>query len=294
MAGKKSGASNSSRGGMKRLLSLGFFVALGVGIFWCYQHFDRLQNVAPSFDHEGVIETFETVYLPDEVMVKHAHLLPTKQHSFGTATLFFSPHLLIQGKYSPDGRSSQPASMIWDLTVGELILDTNGFDHTQGFADCLMSEANADDFRILHTLTKKGALSKEHLVNDLGGDDSMICDRIESLKKRHLVIVANDIVRLHVESPLLKVEPITVITKPFVTRQCSSGICLSTVYSKSDIEGLVREAFGPDLAIRSSRIIYVPTYEIQINNPDGSLRKTYWNGMSNKEMWKGGKQPKLP
>ena len=93
-------------------------------------------------------------------------------------------------------------------------------------------------------------------------------------------IVANDIVRLHVESPLLKIEPITVITRPFVNRHSAHGTLISPVYSKSDIETLVKAAFGPDLAIRCSRLIYIPTYEVPINNPDGSLRKTYWNGIS--------------
>jgi hypothetical protein len=179
--------------------------------------------------------------------------------------------------------------MLWDLTDGELVLDTNSFDHTQGFSDCLMSSATADDFRILHTLTKKGPLSKEGVIKELGSDDAVICDRIESLRKRHLVIIANDIVRLHVESPLLKVEPLTVITRPFVSRHSTHDTLISPTYSKSDIETLVQAAFGPDLAIRSSRIIYIPTYEVHINNPDGSLRKTYWNGISSKEMWKEAK-----
>jgi hypothetical protein len=291
MAAKKSGSSQRRGSDFKRFLFLLFLVTCSTGLFWSYHHVEQLQNVIMSPDRDESIETFETAYLPEDILAKHSDLLPTKQHSFGPVTLFFSPHLLVQGKYSPDGRSSQLASMLWDLTNGELVLDTNGFDHTQGFSDCLMSQANADDFRILHTLTKKGPLSKEAVVEELGIDDAIICDRIESLRKRHLVIVANDIVRLHVESPLLKVKPLTAITRPFVNRHSTHGSLISPTYSKGDIETLVKAAFGPDLAIRSSRIIYIPTYEVQINNPDGSLRKTYWNGLSSKEMWKGSKGP---
>jgi len=294
MAAKKSGSTKSSGSGVKRFLFFLFLLACGGGAFWIYHHEGQLQQIIMPSDRDVVIETFETAYQPEELIAKNGRLLPTKQHSFGTVTLFFSPYLLVQGKYSPDGRSSQPASMLWDMTDGELVLDTNSFDHTQGFSDCLMSSANADDFRILHTLTKRGPLSKEAITKELGSEDAVICDRIESLKKRHLVIVSGDIVRLHVETPLLKVEPITGITKPFVNRHSTHGVLISTVYSKSDIETLVKAAFGPDLAIRSSRVIYIPTYEIQINNPDGSHRKTYWNGISGKEMWKGSKTPLMP
>jgi hypothetical protein len=294
MAAKKGGSSQGSSGNVKRVFFLLFIVACGWVLFWSYHHFDHLQDIVTASDHEEAIETFETTFLPEEMITKHNHLLPSKHHSFGPVTLFFSPHLLVQGKYSPDGRSSHPASMLWDLTNGELVLDTNGFDHTIGFSDCLASEANADDFRILHTLTRKGPLSKEAMVKELGSDDNVICDRIESLRKRHLVIVANDIVRLHVESPLLKVEPITAITKPIVNRHTTHGSLICPTYSKAQIETLVQAAFGPDLAIRSSRIVYVPTYEVQIHNPDGSIRKTYWNGISSKEMWKGTKPLALP
>jgi hypothetical protein len=176
--------------------------------------------------------------------------------------------------------------MLWDLIDGELVLDTNSFDHTQGFADCITSQANADDFRILHMLTKKGALSKEELSLELGTDAQVVCDHIENLRKRHLVIVANDVVRVHVESPLLKVEPLTSITRPFVQRKILHKDELRTVYTKSDVERLVKAAFGQDVAIRSSRPIFVPIYEIQVLNPDGSLRRTFWNAISGKELWK--------
>ena len=294
MAAKKASASQKKSGFGSRLFFLLFLVACGGGACWVYHHADQLNNLVIPSDREEVVETFETACTPEDILAKHSHLLPTQHHAFGPITLYFSPHLLVQGKYSPDGRSSHAASMLWDLTDGELVLDTNGFEHTQGFSDCLMSSATADDFHILHTLTKRGPLSKAALVKELGSDDAATCDRIESLRKRHLVIIANDIVRLHVESPLLKVEPLTSITKPFVNRRSSHGLLISPIYSKSDIETLVKAAFGPDLAIRSSRVIYVPTYELQIKNPDGSLRKTYWNGVSNKEMWKGGKLPALP
>lgn len=282
MAGKKG---DSSGGALKRIFSLLFFAACGIGGFWAYRHADMIRGMTIDKAFDDTIETFETVISPDDLLAKQGRLLSTKQHTFGPVALLFSPHLLIQGKYSPDGRSSHPASMLWDLTDGELVLDTNSFDHTQGFADCLSSQVNADDFRILHLLTRGGPSSKESIIHDLGIDDAIVCDRLESLRRRHLIIINNDIVRIHVESPLLKIDPITSVTRPFVHRQVPNrGSLMSTRYSRQELESLVKAAFGPDLAIRSSRLIYVPIYEVTVNNPDGSIRKTYWNAVSSQNV----------
>lgn len=293
MAGKK-GEAAPKRSFLKRIFGMLFLASVGIGGFWAYQHIEAFKTLALPSDHDETIETFETVCLADEILAKQTRLLPSKHHSFGPVTLFFSPHLLIQGKYSIDNRSSQSASMLWDLTDGELVLDTNGFEHTQGFADCLTSQPNADDFRILHILSKKGPLSKETVIHEFGGDDVAVCERIEGLRKRHMVIVSNDIVRLHVESPLLKVDPVTVITKPFVHRHTVRSALIEPKYSRQDLESLVKAAFGPNLAIRTCRMIYIPTYEIVVNNPDGSVRKTYWNAVCGREAWNGAKPPLVP
>lgn len=288
MASKKPIPTKNS-GGSKRslvwLMVLGIAAAAG---YWAYTHTERLQQyVLPSTKEES-IDTFEALILPNDLLTKQPHLLTTQGHSFGPVTLYFAPQLLLSVKYSHDSKSSKASTAVWDMIDGELVIDTNTFDHTQGFADCLASQAGADDFRILRTLTQSGGtLSKEAIIKELGGDDSAICERIENLKKRHLVIIANDVVRIHVESPLFKIEPSTLLTKPIVHRTTLYGNLLPTTFSKSDIETLVKAAFGQDLAIRNSRLVYIPTYEIQVNNPDGSVRKTYWNAISGKEMWKG-------
>jgi hypothetical protein len=293
MAGKR-GETAPKRSIIKRIFGVLFLVAVGIGCFWAYHNAEALKTLALPSDHDETIETLETVCLADEILAKQTRLLPSKHHSFGPVTLFFSPHLLIQSKYSVDGRSSQSASMLWDLTDGELVLDTNTFEHTQGFADCLVSQPNADDFRILHLLARSGPLSKETVIHELGGNDETLCERIEGLRKRHMVIVSNDIVRLHVESPLLKIDPVTVMTRPFVHRHTVRSTLIEAKYSRHDLENLVKAAFGSNLAIRTSRVIYIPTYEIVVNNPDGSVRKTYWNAVCGREAWSGARPPLVP
>jgi hypothetical protein len=272
---------------MKKFFVLLLFLVIFGGGYYAYLHRDEVAELLPTSNREETVDTFETAISPEELLSQHSKtLLPTKQHTFGSSTLHLAPHLLLQMKYSPDGRTTIATSMLWDMIDGELVLDTNSFDHTQGFADCITSKANADDFRILQLLTKKGALSKEQLSQELGTDNEMVCDRVENLRKRHLVIVANDIVRVHVESPLLRVDPLTTITRPFVQRKVIHKDELQATYSKAEIEQLVKAAFGQDVAIRSSRLIFVPIYEIQVLNPDSSVRRTFWNAISGKELWK--------
>jgi hypothetical protein len=270
---------------MKTFFLLLVFAALGCAGYYGYLHRNEVEEFLPST--EDTIDTFENAVSPEEVLSRHAKsLLPTKQHVIGSTTLIFCPHLFLQIKYSPDGRTTIGSSMLWNLIDGELVVDTNSFDETQGFSDCLSSQAGADDFRILHLLSKRGALSKEQISQELGTDSQVVCDRIDDLHKRHLVIVANDIVRIHVESPLLKIDPSTAITRPLVQRKITKSDKLSPLFSKKDIEYLVKSAFGQDVAIRTSRFVFVPLYEVQIQNPDGSIRKTFWNAVSGKELWR--------
>jgi hypothetical protein len=263
------------------------------GGYWGYHHLDTLEQFISFSDKEETIETFETSIQPDELLSHQAqNLLLSKQHVWGPVRLYFSPHLFLQVKYSASGRATVNTAMLWDLIDGELVLNTNNFDRTQGFADCLNSKASADDFRLLHLLFKRGgSLSKEQMVNDLGMADETVCERVDSLKKRHLVVVSNDVVRIHVESPLLKVEPISTITKPVVHRKTTRSMLFPSTFKKTEIESLIQNAFGSDLAIRSSRIIYIPIYEVQVLNPDESLRKTYWNAISGQQLWKTSQAP---
>lgn len=272
---------------MKKFFWILVLLVLVSGGYYAYLHRDEIEPMLPTSNREETVDTFETALTPEELLAHHAKtLLPTKQHTFGSSTLHLAPLLLLQIKYSPDGRSTIATSMLWDMIDGELVLDTNSFDHTQGFADCITSQAGADDFRILHLLTKKGALSKEQIAQELGTDSDVILNRIDNLRKRHLVISANDIVRVHVETPLLRVDPATAITRPFVQRKVMHKEELQATYTKKEIEQLVKAAFGQDVAIRSSRLIFVPIYEIEVLNPDGSVRRTFWNAISGKELWK--------
>lgn len=272
---------------MKAFFLLVIFSALSFAAYYGYLHRAEVEDFLPVVSHEDTIDTFENAFSAEDFLSRHAKtLLPTKQHTFGATRLFFCPHLFLQVKHSPDGRSTMASAMLWNLIDGELVLDTNSFEETQGFADCLSSKAGADDFRILLLLSRKGALTKDQIVQELGTDTQVVCDRIEDMRKRHLVVVASDVVRLHVESPLIKNDPSTAITRPLVQRKITKDDKLLPVYSKQDIEYLVKSAFGQDVAIRTSRLVFVPLYEIQILNPDGSIRRTFWNAVSGKELWK--------
>jgi len=50
------------------------------------------------------------------------------------------------------------------------------------------------------------------------------------------------------------------------------------------IEAELLERFGEDFAIRRTREVYLPVYEIGVQHTDGSILTTYWNGLTGKQI----------
>jgi hypothetical protein len=286
MAAKKPASSGGSSSSFtKKLFFLTLFGGILFFVWWGYLRTFDFGKLAGISDQKETVETFELAIKPDDLLKAHASLLSTKEHSFGQVTALYSPHLLLQVKYAKNGKETSSSSMLWDLVQGELVLGTDSFLKTRGFSDCLQSQASAEDFRILHMLVKAGgSLTKGSITQDSGMEEGVVSERIESLRKRHLVSLSGDIVHLHVESPLLKVDPATTMKRPFVHKETTRGSLLQSTYSEREVQNLVEAAFGKDLAILSSNVIYVPLYELPVQNPDGSIRRTYWNAISGKEV----------
>jgi hypothetical protein len=189
--------------------------------------------------------------------------------------------MLLEVKYAGDDKATQEANVIWSLENGEMLLDTRNFVSTHGFEDCINAKANSEDFRLMHVLQKRGGvLSKEELCQELGMEAEQMFDRLEVLRKKHLIAVKGDAVRIHLSSPLLKIQPETNVYHPLVSKTIHDNSQIPQRYSKEQIRIVAKAAFGPDFAIRSEQIIFVPVFEINVENPDGSVLKTYWNGIT--------------
>lgn len=284
---KSSYPSSSSGSIFKKLLFLVVIGLLIAGGFWAVEERPELsQYVADFGQKETTTQTFELVFPPETIMqLRKKELLRSAEHSFGTSYVQFSPLLLLHVKYTPNQKQTEEADCLWDQSTAEMILDTSTFETTHGFEDCINAQASDEDFLILHALSKhSGSMNKDALAVELGIDSETLTGRLNSLRKKHLIVQKLDTVTLHFQTPLLKVVPKTKIVQRFVDKQIQKEARLAAKYSKSQIQKLAQDAFGADFAIRSSREVYVPIVVVVVQNPDGSQLKTLFNGVTGKRI----------
>ncbi len=281
---KKSSSSNS----VSLLIKLLAILLVASGTYFLYMHQRAwLHEFISQADAEESITCFEATIIPEDLQKKSAKtLLKNEKYSWGESHFIYLPCLLVDAKYSQEQqRSTQSGKMLWDLSAGELILDTNTFAKTAGFEDCLSSKVNAEDFRILNLLAKhQGSVSKDIVLRELGYDDDLAFQRIQDLRKKKLIATSNDTLRIHVENPLFRVEPKSNITLPFVTREVLRGQLIPTRFNQHELIDMIKVAFGSDLGIRSTKIVFLPIIQLKILNPDGSKRTTHWNAITGKEI----------
>jgi len=220
------------------------------------------------------------------IMQKHQNeLLKDGSRSFSSTSTKFLPCLLMDVKYVQESKNTQEAKMIWNLENGELLLDTQNCESTHGFEDCIKAKATDDDFRILHVLQRHGGtLARDEICHELGLDTDVAYERLESLRKKHLIAIRGEVVRIHLQSPLFKTQPHTHIAHSLVLQNAPKENIISSLYSKEQIKKVAQACFGSDFAIRSDKLIFMPIFQIEIQNSDGSIQKTYWNGLTGKRM----------
>jgi hypothetical protein len=259
---------------------------IGYGGWYAFEHYDELSTHIPGMQKEGSILTFELGTTAEELMQKHGkELLKDDQHTFGKVTVKFLPFVLFDVKYTTADKKTEEAKLLFSLENGEMVLDTRTFDTTHGFEDCINAKAQDDDFRLMHALAKSGGtLSKEALCQDLGIDSELVLERVEALRKKHLIAIHGDTVRIHLSSPVLKVQPETKVSHHFMTKTVQTESQIPTRYSKDQVRKVTKAAFGTDFAIRREELIFVPIFQIDIQNPDGSTRHTYWNGCTGRRI----------
>jgi hypothetical protein len=271
---------------LKSIAWLLVILALGTCGYWTYRHVPEVAIMTEELlQQDRPILTFEVNYPPESLIQKHQkELVRDTARSLEESYIAFIPHLLMNVKYLRDDKKTEAAQLLWNLHSGEMVLDTGTFETTRGFEDCLQAQASEDDFRILHAILRRGGTaSREMLLQDCGGDFEQLTNKLESLKKRQLIAIRQELIRLHFQTPFLQVKPQTIIRHALVVRNSSDNTTKAR-YSKDQVHKISKAAFGPDLAIQSDQLVYLPCVVLEIRNPDNSTLKTYWNGVTGKSM----------
>ena len=270
-----------------RLLTTFFSLAtLGYGLYWVADKNPELKQKAEELLHFRTTSALETRYRASQVMDSHQKsLLKEKGARFLDPELRFYPYLLMEVKFSNQNRTKE-GLVLWDLTDGEMVLDTKTWEKTHGFADCLNTSAQSHEFQILSYLSAQGGASDvESLEQHMHLERPLLEVMLQGCLRKNLIISngANHY-RVHLDSPKWTSSPETKLYEPLTTRPHKGAIRACRHFSKAQVERMAKLAFGESFSIRTSTEIYLPIHRIVVENPDGSIHTSHFNALSGNEL----------
>jgi hypothetical protein len=265
------------------LLSLG---AVFYGIMWLSETKPEVKGKVQEILNSGSFNTLEIRYTASQLMdVYRKQLLKDNRHRFLEPSLKFYPYLLLDVKYAASVKKTKEGLMLWDMTDGEMVIETKHWEKTHGFGDCINANTDKHEFKVINTLAHKGgSADRETLIKILHVDNDVLDAWIESCRKKQLIVQSGNRYRLHLEKPSFQIIPFTKIDERLVTKPHRNAERVPSRFSLSQIEKITRSAFGNDFAIRKTTDIYLPVHCLVVQNPDGSIHTSHWNALTGKRI----------
>jgi hypothetical protein len=266
-----------------KLILLGLF---GYGAWKFASTHPEIKNKVEEILDSGVFHTLEMRFSANQIMEsQRKHLLKDNRHKFLEPELKFYPYLMMEVKYMVSDSKTQEGVILWDLTDGEMVLETKKWDKTHGFGDCINANTERNEFRILNVLARKGGSSdREGLAKGLHVENEILDAWIDSCRRKQLIVQSGNSYRLHLEKPKMKTAPVTILNEKLVTKPFRHAIRMPRRYDVTQIQKITKAAFGNDFAIRRTSDIYLPVHSISVQNPDGSIHTTLWNALNGKPL----------
>lgn len=271
---------------MRRLTTWLFLIVLIGGGWWLWNNQDTWRHLVDPYIESKDFLTLEARYTADQVMEEHRKdLLVDSQRSFQEPTLKFFPYMLMEVKYTLPDQKTREGVILWSLVDGEMVLNTDTWETTHGFEDCLHADASRTDFKILNALARNNnAMTVDQLQRDLKLEHDILEPWIESARQKHLIVKKGDRLELHFQNPKILVVPQSKINQWLVTKPYNHAQRVPKRFTPVQIEKCAKAAFGNDFTVRSMKEINLPVYNIEVLNPDGSILTSYWNALNGKRM----------
>ncbi len=271
---------------MRLIFSLLTLAGLGSGGWYVWENVPAVREVVLEKFQKDPFQTLEIRYTAEEIMRRNQEeLLKNSDYTFLEPQLLYYPYLLMDVKYSKNRTSTAEGILLWGLNDGEMIIDTNTWEKTHGYEDCLLSRANKNDFKILKALVESGGgIDREKLYQRFKVDQDILDDWIDSCREKKLIVISGNTFRLHFENPRLEIEPITHLAQSIVSQPPKYSSKVKKQYAPTEIKRLAQTIFGGDFAIRKAEEIFLPVYCIAVQNPDGSTRTLYFNALNGKAL----------
>lgn len=257
-------------------------LVVGGGIWVTPEWKDRFTQYIENSD----ILTLESKVTPQSVMeAQRAELIGNaSKRTYLEPILRYYPYLMLDVKYTEDQKSRE-GLLLWGLNDGEIVLNTQTWETTHGFKDCIEGDACRSDFKLLLALAQKqGSQSIEELQKSLHIERDTLDHWVDNAKKKHLIIQKGNQVTLHFENPKILTTPATRLKQNLVSKSLSNSIRVAKNYTRNQIVKIAQAAFGPDFKIRSEQVIYLPVYSLTVLNPDESSYTSDWNAVTGNRM----------
>lgn len=264
------------------------FLILIAAIGWWLWDSGQIAQWKDNFFHyvdNREITTLESRYRPEQIVENHRkELFGNEKKTLHNTIVKYYPYLLLEIKYTDDQKTREGV-LLWGMNSGEMVLNTETWETTHGFRDCLECKASRNDFKVLQGLAKRqGPMSLDELQKELKVEREVLELWVEGAKQKHLVVQKGNQVQLHFENPKLVLIPETKIKQSFVSKPLGEDAKTPKTYTRSQMVGITQTAFGNDLMIRSEEEVFLPVYRFEVLNPDGSLQSSEWNALTGKQM----------
>lgn len=276
-------AKNEQPSSSRRFPSIIFLLLIAAGGWWAWQSdiFENWKDRILQYVDNRDIVTLEARFLPEQIIEAHRQeLLGNDKRTLQNTILKYYPYLLLDVKY-PDMQRTREGVLLWGLIDGEMVLNTESWETTHGFRDCLECQATRSDFKLIQALARhQGSMPVEELQKELHLERDVLSTWIEGAKQKHLIVQKGSLLQLHFENPKLLVTPQTKIKQHLVSKPLGEGQKVPRIYSRNQIMNTIQAAFGNELKIRSEQEVFLPVYSIEILNPDGSVQVSEWNTLT--------------
>lgn len=272
---------------MRRLIILLFISLCCFGGWYYWQQNPTCLKEATAKIQAKELSTFKLRISHEKIMADNKkELLKNPGSNYLEPKIVYYPYLLMDVKYAREGKKKTAEGMLlWGLVDGEMVIDTKDWKKTHGFEDCLTAKVKEEDFKLLKIVAQHGGeMEKEEILEKFTGDKDKLEGRIKSCEKLKLLVEEEGMIRLHFENPKLEIEPHTNLDEWIVTLSQKPANRAKKKYSHLQITKFAALAFGSDFAIKRTEEVYLPIYEIAVQNGDGTILKSYWNALNGKRV----------
>lgn len=272
---------------MRMLYTLLTLAAGGYGLFWLTEKNPDLKQKAEEWLDFRSTTAFTIHFDSAQVIDLHQKkLLKEKGSRCLQPELKFQPYLLIEAKYLDQKKRTKESLMLWDLSDGEMVLNAKTWDKTHGFADCILSRAHQQEFKLIHAIAEKGGQCDTGTLLDKSGLEMAILEPVLQgcLRKNLLVQTGANRYRLHLESPKLTSTPETTLSMQLTTQSHKRVERSQKYFSAAQVTRILQVAFGEDFSIRRATEVYLPIYQIPVQKTNGTCQTYYFNGVTGGEI----------